>query len=62
MQSAVFGNYNLRHATYNHYRMWIGYEKYTIPGSFRFVQQTENIMVQFFGGFESKELNRFAVA
>ena len=33
-----------------------------MAGGVIFVQQTENIIVQFFGGFESKELNRFAVA
>ena len=32
--------------------MWIGQGKYTTPGNFRFVQQTFNITVHFFGGFE----------
>jgi hypothetical protein len=33
--------------------MWIGQGKSTMAGGFRFVQKTQNIMVQFFGGFES---------
>jgi len=33
--------------------MWIGQDKPTMAGKFRFVQQTPNIVIQFFGGFES---------
>ena len=33
--------------------MWISYEKYTTAGNFRIIQQTQNTMIQFFGGFES---------
>jgi hypothetical protein len=32
--------------------MWIGQGKPTMAARFRFVQKTQNIMVQFFGGFE----------
>jgi hypothetical protein len=32
--------------------MQISQGKPTVAGDFRFVRQTQNIMVQFFGGFE----------
>jgi hypothetical protein len=33
--------------------MWIGQGKPTIAISFKFVQRIQNIVIKFFGGFES---------
>jgi len=54
MQSAVFGNYNLRHVISTGPILQISQGKPTLVENYRFVQHIQNIMVQFLLNFKPK--------